>query len=261
MSFCLQYYLFHVLAGGLFHFKKVSHQVMSFAFSAVSIGLIKWLYYSSFLLLRRWKEHLLPRKPLATSSAKALQSAAPFATGYRCDGAVQSSGPSRNKSANLPAYTLPLLRTCSGSAANVPQQPRGRSGREHWSVDTSVYSRKIQAETGRYSHIQADMSLMISSSRACSLGGRTRNHAKSRLKAHPQIHSSEISPGPLRGSGRAYACYKWLHPTHSNFAWEQTHDYACEKWLHLPCSDFAWERTHATNDEGTASTNNIEIRY
>ncbi len=39
----------------------------------------------------------LPRKPLATRSAQALQSAAPFASGYRCDGAVQSSGPSPNK--------------------------------------------------------------------------------------------------------------------------------------------------------------------
>ncbi len=44
-AFCLQYYLFHVLAGGLFHFEKVSHQVMSLAFSAVSICSIKWLYY------------------------------------------------------------------------------------------------------------------------------------------------------------------------------------------------------------------------
>ena len=95
----------------------------------MSIGSIEWIYYSSLSLLRRWKEHLLPRKPLATSSAKALQRAAPFATGYRCDGAVQSSGPSRNKNGNLPAYTLPLLRTCSGSAANVPQRPRGRRGR------------------------------------------------------------------------------------------------------------------------------------
>jgi hypothetical protein len=128
MAFCLQYYLFHGLAGGLFHFKKVSLQVMSCSFSAVSIGSIERLYYSSLLLLRRWKEHILPRKPLATSGAKALQSAAPFATGYRCDGAVQSSGPSPNKNGILPAYTLPARRTCSGSAANV-LRPRGRRGR------------------------------------------------------------------------------------------------------------------------------------
>ncbi len=48
IPFCLQYCFFHVpwLAGGLFHFKKVSHQVLFF----------ECLYYSSLPLLRRWKE-------------------------------------------------------------------------------------------------------------------------------------------------------------------------------------------------------------
>ncbi len=164
---------------------------MSFAFSAVSIGSIEWLYYSSLLLLRRWKDHLLPRKPLATRSPKALQSAASFATGCRCDGAVQSSGPSPNKNGNLPAYILPARRTCSGSAASrhrgefarrtrgraaaaaarpprqrtliswykhIQQNIQAETGRysEHWSVDTSTYSRTYrqrQADTVIYKQI------------------------------------------------------------------------------------------------------------
>jgi hypothetical protein len=135
---------------------------MSFAFSAVSIISIEWLYYSSLSLLRRWKEHLLPRKPLATISAKALQRAAPFATGYRCDGDVRSRacGPSPNKNGNLPAYTLPARRTCSGSAANVPQRPRGCRGRAA-AVATNI-DRLIQAYTseytGRYRQIQSNTS-------------------------------------------------------------------------------------------------------
>jgi hypothetical protein len=38
MPFCLQFYLFHALAGCLFHFKKVGHQVLFFAFSAAGCG-------------------------------------------------------------------------------------------------------------------------------------------------------------------------------------------------------------------------------
>ena len=106
------------------------------------------------MLLRRWKEHLLPREPLATSSAKALQRAAPFATGCRCDGAVQSSGPSPNKNGNLPAYTLPARRTCSGSAANVPQRPRGCSGRAAAAAAAAAnIDQLIQAYTAEYTGI------------------------------------------------------------------------------------------------------------
>ena len=146
---------------------------MSFAFSAVSIGSIKWLHYSSLLLLRRWKDHLLPRKALATRSAKALQSAAPFATGCRCDGAVQSSGPSPNKNGNLPAYILPARRTCSGSAAArrvraANSRPHGRGGRaaaaaanidqliQAYTAEHTGRDRQIQSYTSRYEfHIKS----------------------------------------------------------------------------------------------------------
>ena len=100
---------------------------------------------------------------MATSSAKALQRAAPFATGYRCDGAVRSCRPSPNKIGNLPAYTLPARRTCSGSAANVLQRQRGRRGRRGGAAAVAVnIDRLIQAYTaeytGRYRQIQSNTS-------------------------------------------------------------------------------------------------------
>jgi hypothetical protein len=85
--------LSHALAGGLYHFKKVSHQVLFLDLSAVGVDFIELLYCSllSFKLLRCSKGVEITGNQLRQGTSKCTGVAA-VAAGYHCDGAVCSTG-------------------------------------------------------------------------------------------------------------------------------------------------------------------------